>query len=413
MGQFKLIFGYELKQNLRKKSFIVVTLLIVAALAVVLFFPRLQNLLTQNEGTGEAEVLPVMLLQVNDETRAAAVQELFAATFFDYDVQLTSGDAAAIMDRIAEGSAQCAFVISAPNAYTYYVNNLSAYDTAQQRAQAALTQLWQQNIMLESGMTTEQISSAMNVQIDGQVENLGKNQIENMLYTYIMIFALFMVIMLYGQMVATNVATEKSSRAMELLVTSVKPTAMMFGKILAACLTGFVQLTVIFGSALLFYNCNLTYWADNMVISSLLSIPPELLGYMLLYFVLGFLLYAFLYGAAGSLVSRIEDISSMILPMSMLMLVGMMVSTGVISGGDAESTLVKACSYIPFTSPLTMFTRIAMSNVAWHEVAISAGILAASCVLIGVLSARIYRVGVLLYGNRPNMGTILKALKKS
>lgn len=413
MGQFKMIFGYELKQNLRKKSFTVVTLLIIAALAVVLFFPRIQEAFLQQNADGTQEALPVMLLQVADKAQEEPIEELFSAAFADYAVQLTSEDADAIRDRIIAGDVKCAFAITAPDSYTYYVNNLSAYDTAQERAQMVLTQLWQRNTMLDSGMTAEQVAAAMGVQINGQVENLGKNQIENMLYTYIMMFALFTVIMLYGQMVAMNVATEKSSRAMELLTTSAKPTAMMFGKILAACLTGFIQLAAIFGAALLFYNCNQAYWADSMFVTSMFSIPPELLGYMLLYFVLGFLLYAFLYGAVGSLVSRMEDVNSMVLPMTVLITAGTLVSTTVISGGDANSTLVVACSYIPFTSPMTMFTRIAMSNVAWHEVVISAGILVASCAVIGVLSARIYRVGVLLYGNRPSVSTIVKAMKKS
>ena len=71
-----------------------------------------------------------------------------------------------------------------------------------------------------------------------------------------MIFALYMVILLYGQMVATNVATEKSSRAMEVLITSAKPTSMMFGKVLASCIAGFSQLILVFGTAILLYNVN-------------------------------------------------------------------------------------------------------------------------------------------------------------
>lgn len=78
----------------------------------------------------------------------------------------------------------------------------------------------------------------MSIQITGEVESLGKDQFQNFFYTYIMIFALYMVILLYGQMVATNVATEKSSRAMEVLITSAKPNSMMFGKVLASCIAG-------------------------------------------------------------------------------------------------------------------------------------------------------------------------------
>ena len=78
-----------------------------------------------------------------------------------------------------------------------------------------------------------------------------------------------MVILLYGQMIATNVATEKSSRAMELLITSAKPVSMMFGKVIASCLAGMVQLIAVFGSAILFYGMNQEQWNDNPIVASI------------------------------------------------------------------------------------------------------------------------------------------------
>lgn len=109
----------------------------------------------------------------------------------------------------------------------------------------------------------------MDVSIRATVTSLGKNQADNFFYTYVMIFALYMVIMLYGQMVATNVATEKSSRAMEVLITSARPTSMMFGKVLASCLAGFIQIAAVFGSALVLYHINRDYWAGNPLVQSL------------------------------------------------------------------------------------------------------------------------------------------------
>ena len=109
----------------------------------------------------------------------------------------------------------------------YYQYRYSGSLKQAQRWHPALWQLKQQieqmNAMIGGGMTAEQASEVMNIQITGEVENLGKDQAQNFFYTYIMIFALYMVILLYGQMVATNVATEKSSRAMEVLITSAKP----------------------------------------------------------------------------------------------------------------------------------------------------------------------------------------------
>ena len=262
-------------------------------------------------------------------------------------------------------------------------------------------------------MTAEQATDVMNIQITSEVESLGKNQMENFFYTYIMIFALYMVILLYGQMVATNVATEKSSRAMEVLITSAKPTSMMFGKVLASCLAGFIQLVAVFGSALIFYNLNKSYWGDNMIIDSIFNIPPELLVYMLVFFILGFLIYAFMFGAVGSTASKLEDINTSVMPITMLFIVAFIVVMTSMSSGNVDNTIMKVCSYIPFTSPMSMFTRIAMSTVPWYEITISIGILVASTFGIGILSAKIYRVGVLMYGTSPKIGNIIKAVWKA
>ncbi|MGI6263985.1 MAG: ABC transporter permease [Acutalibacteraceae bacterium] len=227
-----------------------------------------------------------------------------------------------------------------------------------------------------------------------------------------MIFALYMVIMLYGQMVATNVASEKSSRAMEVLITSAKPTAMMFGKVIASGLAGLIQLVVIFGSAVLCFNLNRAYWSDLAIVVSIFDMPLSLLGYMLVFFILGFFLYAFMYGAIGSTVSKLEDVGTAVMPITMMFVVAFVVVMTALSG-SMDSPLIKVFSFIPFTSPMAMFTRIAMSTVPWYEIALSAGLLTATVIGIGVLAAKIYRVGVLLYGNRPKISALLKAIRKA
>jgi ABC-2 type transport system permease protein len=251
----------------------------------------------------------------------------------------------------------------------------------------------------------------MSVKIESGTETLGKDQIENFFYTYIMIFALYMVILLYGQMVSTNVATEKSSRAMELLVTSAKPTSMMFGKVLASCIAGFLQLTLVFGTAILLYNVNKEA-LSNPLIASLFDIPIELFIYLILFFVLGFLIYAFMFGAIGSTASKLEDINTSVMPITFLFIIAFMVVMFSMSAGAVDNAAMLVCSYIPFTSPMAMFTRICMSTVEWYEIFASIAILVGSTVGIGVLSARIYRVGVLMYGTPPKIGAILKNIFK-
>ena len=100
------------------------------------------------------------------------------------------------------------------------------------------------------------------------------------------------------------------------------------------------------------------------MVASIFDMPVDLLIYMLVFFVLGFLIYAFLYGAIGSTASKVEDINTSTMPLTLLSLLAFMVAVFCVSGGTTDSLLLRVCSYIPFTSPMAMFTRIAMSSGA-------------------------------------------------
>ena len=413
MKQFAKILSFELKYYLKNKVFVGSTIVLVVLIAAVMCFPRVMGMFESDDGSDTPTTLPVMLVKADSPENTDTVRDIFSVSFPGYDVRITDADTESVKEQIVSGGAECAFVMTAPTSFIYYVNNLSMYDTNTAIAGEVLGRIYQMNALMGSGMTAEQADEVMNIPITGETETLGKDQIENFFYTYIMIFALYMVILLYGQMVATNVAAEKSSRAMEVLITSAKPTSMMFGKVLASCLAGLFQLIAVFGSAVVFYNLNKSYFSGTGVVDSIFNIPPELLVYMLIFFILGFLIYAFLFGAIGSTATKVEDINTSTMPLLFMFIIAFMVVMISMSSGDVDNMLIKVCSYIPFTSPMAMFTRIAMSTVAWYEILISVVILAGSVIGVGVLSAKIYRVGVLMYGTTPKIGAILKAVWKA
>ena len=426
MNQFSKILKFELKYYFKNKIFVGITIFLVILIAVVMCFPRFMDLFKKEDSsnTNSSEELPIMYLmaedQLEDDTKVSTLtgsaqlemyRDAFASAFMNYDVQLFEGSEDELKSQIIAGAASAGLVLNSPTEYTYYVNSLTMYDMNTQIADEVLQHLYRVNAMLENGMTAQQVETVMNVPIISQTESLmGKDQAQNFFYTYIMIFALYMVILLYGQMVSTNVATEKSSRAMEVLITSAKPTSMMFGKVLASCLAGLIQLIAVFGSAVIFYNINIDYWGNNDIIESIFNIPPELLVYMLIFFVLGFLIYAFLFGAIGSTATKLEDINTSTMPLMFLFIIAFMVVMFSMTSGEIDNILMKVCSFIPFTSPMAMFTRIAMSTVPWYEITVSIGILVGSVIGVGILSAKIYRVGVLLYGTTPKLGAIMKAV---
>ena len=412
MKQFGKILKFELKGYLKNKVFVGITIFLVIAIAVVMFIP---NIIAAFESNNEDDItptdLPTMLVYAEDDNLSATVKEYFGNAFVEYNVKVAEGSVEDVKSEIISGNAECAFVMTSVSSYTYYVNNLSMYDTNTEVANTVLLEVYRINAMIQNGLTPEQAGQIMSVQIESGTEALGKNQAQNFFYTYIMIFALYMVILLYGQMVATNVATEKSSRAMEVLVTSAKPTSMMFGKVLASCIAGFSQLVLVFGTAILLYNVNKEA-LSNPLIASIFDIPIELFIYLIVFFVLGFLIYAFMFGAIGSTASKLEDINTSVMPITFLFIIAFMVVMFSMSSGSVDNTAMLVCSYVPFTSPMAMFTRICMSTVAWYEIAVSITILIGSTIGIGILSAKIYRVGVLLYGMPPKFSNIMKTVFK-
>lgn len=413
MKQFLIILKFELQHYFKNKIFAGITIFLVLAIGVVMFFPRISGLFKNESESTEPEQREVMLVAAETPEEGEVLEQVFGAAFEDYNVQATREGVEAIKEQILSGEAECAFVITGDMSYTYYVNNLSMYDNNTSIADELFQNIYRMSAMVEKGIAPMEAGSILSVQIEHEVESLGKDQMQNFFYTYIMIFALYMVILLYGQMVATNVATEKSSRAMELLITSAKPSSMMFGKVIGSGLAGLTQLVLVFGASILFYNMNAGYWGDNYMIKSIFNVPPHLLGYMLIFFILGFFIYAFLYGAIGSTASKVEDINTSVMPLTFLFIAAFVIVVISMSSGTMDNIAMKICSFIPFTSPIAMFTRIAMSTVPIYEIIISIAILIISVFGIGVLSAKIYRVGVLLYGTTPKVGTILKAMKNA
>ena len=411
MKQFGKILKFELKGYLRNKIFVGITIFLVVGIVIAMFIPNIISMVQKNDSAVEVGDRPIMLIHSEDEDLSSIVKEYFGNAFKGYNVKIAEGSVDDVKSAITSGDANCAFVMSSASSYTYYVNNLSISDDNPSVANTTLQEVYRVNAMVENGLTPEQAGEIMSVQIESSAEALGKVQVQSILYAYIMIFALYAVILLYGQMVATNVATEKSSRAMEVLVTSANPTSMMFGKVLASCIAGFSQLVLVFGTAIVLYNVNKEA-LSNPLISSIFNIPVEIFIYLIIFFVLGFLIYAFMFGAIGSTASKLEDINTSVMPVTFLFIIAFMVVSFSLSDGSVDSVLMRVCSYIPFTSPMAMFTRICMSTVPWYEILISMMILVASTVGIGFVAAKVYRVGVLLYGMPPKMSTILKTVFK-
>ncbi len=242
----------------------------------------------------------------------------------------------------------------------------------------------------------------------------------------VLAFVIYIFISMYGAAVMGSVMEEKKSRIMEVIISSVRPFDLMMGKILGVALVALTQvviwavLLVVLSQGSMMFMSSLVEAEASSVASSgsftaqdLAMVQGLISGlnfweigiFFILYFIGGFFLYASLYAALGSATSNDEDAQTVVLPLTMLMLISFYV--GFACANAPDSTLAVVASYIPFTSPVVMMIRIPYGVTLWEEL-LSLAVLYGGFVLMVFLSARIYRVGVLMYGKKPTLKEIGK-----
>jgi len=232
-----------------------------------------------------------------------------------------------------------------------------------------------------------------------------------------MTLLIFMMVILYGQWVAASVVEEKSSRVMEVVLNAATPFQLLTGKVLgvgALALTQYGALLLAGVAALL---------AQGVVAGIVLGdtggsaplpqgLTVELLLLFGLYGILGFLLFAVLYAAAGSLVSRQEDVNAIVMPMTVFAtfgyLVGVYAAMGLL---DIKAAWMVALAQVPLVSPYMMLGRVTTGEAMVWEVPVSVALLVAAIVGALWLAARIYAAGVLMYGQRPSARAIWRLVR--
>lgn len=233
-----------------------------------------------------------------------------------------------------------------------------------------------------------------------------------MLLSYIIVILTFMAVITYGNWVAQSVAEEKSGRVMELLITAATPRQLLTGKVLGTSAAGLTQYAVMIAAALIGL-------AAGGPVGSLLGVdqlPFELpttgVGFLAIFtllFIGGFLLYSTLYAAAGSMVSRIEDVQQAVGPLMYLAMGGYFLSFFTPNAPDTE--FIGILSVVPFFSPFLMPVRMLLGHPAGWEIGLALVLLALTLAGAILLASRIYSAGVLLYGQRVGIRSVLRATR--
>ncbi|MFF2909481.1 ABC transporter permease [Paenibacillus sp. NPDC057934] len=425
MNKMGTIIGFTFRNKVRTKSFMITTLIIVLLLSIGMNIPYMIKVFkgddTASGTVGSATVIGLVAEGGNPATELlktysppAGIPKITLNSYAasdDPELQKALDDEK-VQGYLSLGTASA----SGLQEVTYFSRDGKLKGEVQTYLQGALQQV---NAQLIAGdkLTPEQIS-AMNTPVaigtkqlsaTGEVETEPSHPAINYVIVYVLLILFFMSIMMTGNMIAAEVTSEKSSRIMEILITSASPLAQMFGKVIGIFLVGLTQIVIIAAAiaANLKLPHNATIMSDFDLNFSQFNIG--LLTYGIILYILGYFLFALMYAAVGSIVSRTEDLGQAIMPIMMLGFAAFYIPLFSIASPD--TLLVKVASFVPFTSPLTLLLRIGVGSIALWEIIVSLAILLVTTFFFGWLAAKIYRTGVLMYGKRPSIKEIRKAMK--
>jgi len=230
----------------------------------------------------------------------------------------------------------------------------------------------------------------------------GGSGVVSIIFAGIIAALLYVSIVLYGQNVMRGVLEEKTNRVAEVVVSSVRPETLLAGKVLGVGAVGLTQQVIWIATSILIFRLREPLLARFGITTTPFSLPEitvVLALLLLVFFILGFIFYASLYAAVGAMVNSDQEAQQAAQPL-MIMLVATAVLINPIIV-NPTSTLAKVMSWLPFSSPIIMPLRLSLGTVPWYELVGTIAALILACLGAVWLAARIYRVGMLMYGKRP------------
>ncbi len=410
-----LVIGREYFERVKRKSFIISTILVPVLMIALMAAPALFMLLGKSEQK---------TVQVVDNTGALAAR-------LSGNDEITFVAASLPVDSLrADEGNEAILVIGSGDIDdpTHGITLLSrgsvsmmtdAYITGQLRNAIEDARLESYNIPdIKKILADVQADVRMStVRIDQEKDTETSSEFSYFL-ALAMDMMLYMFIIIYGQMVMTSIIEEKNNRVLEIVVSSVKPFQLMLGKITGVGLVAITQILIwalLIGTATAVATPFLTpeTLGDDVPVEIAGAISQftepgfliSLLIYTLLFFIGGFLFYASIYAAIGSAVSNVQDASQLSSIATMPVIIGIIGSMAIMN--DPGSTLAFWISVIPFTSPMAMMARLPYGVPGW-EIALSLLILYVAFIFMIWLCGKIYRVGIFMYGKKPTLLEIVK-----
>ncbi len=414
----------EFKTRAMTRTFVIATAILVIAVIAFAFLPVIVRYVDRTDSqrvavwTGATDVGVDPVATIDRLLDGPSGGSASAASGANVDVSSVA-DLASARAAVTAGDYEAVLAIergsSGELGFTLYTNGSSTGRTAQLLQQAATTVAIGDRLVRlgvspsdQAGLLTPAPYKVMWPDTTRPDARGSVSEDANLLLGTGLSMLIFMMIVMYGTWVATSVVEEKSSRVMEVILNAATPFQLLTGKVLgvgAAALTQYGAL-LLAGCAALFaqgWVASLVLGADASEASLPAGLTFGMLGLLVVYGVLGFLLFAVLYAGVGSLVSRQEDVNTVTMPLTLVCSAGYIVAVYTGLGLlDIRPDVMAVLSQVPFLSPFMMLGRVTAGGVDAWEIVLSMVTLVAAIVIALWIAARLYAVGVLLYGQRPN-----------
>lgn len=402
MRDILTVIKFTIKDMVKRKSFIISTLIILILIVIGFNVPNIIKSFS-GDNTGDT------FLIVDNKNVFEGTLESLKQMDLGYKFEITNEDLKFedIKQKIEYKEISEAIIINPENEkikISYIVEDTTMMDGVPEGCVNALTSIYSNLQISKLGLTEKQLQS-ITPNFDFSLEQTEESASGNVFVMMIMSIVLFYAIYFCAYQVSSSITTEKTSKIMETLVTSTSPKTIVIGKTIGIGLVGIVQMILIVATALISAKAFL----EPELLESVLdmsNITPYLGTMTVIYFILGYLSYALLYALTGSTVSKPEDIQSANTPVALLAVVGFYLSYFTMMNPTSDLNLF--ASLFPISSPFCMPFRIMMGLANTKDVVISIAILIVTIIVIARVAIKIYSNAILNYGTKMGIKDIIK-----
>ena len=428
MRKIWTVIKREYLTRVKTKGFIIGTIIMPLFVLALFVVPILMSLVKSEDQREIAVIDRTGTIAEKLEQRLDATNDTGERLYVFREIEVTDATFAAAQQQVREeidadkyqGLIIIPATIFTDNKAEYYSKNVSNF-RRNQALRNAITEIVLEEKILQAGLDRELVND-LTRRVRLQTFRIGPGGQEKadrgqtFMLAYIMVFFLYFAIIFYAAFVMRAVIEEKNSRVVEVLVSSLKPFQLMAGKILGVGSVGLTQFLIwsaVAGLASAYASVVMGAFgvSGNQAAAFSLDVSAAMLVYFVLFFVLGYFLFATMNAGVGAMVNTEQEAQQFQFPIILLLIIPFIMITYIIS--NPNSTFSVIMSMVPFFAPIIMFTRIIVDTPPFGQIALSIALMLGTIYLLTIVVGKIYRVGILMYGKKPSVPEVIRWIRYS